>query len=35
MGRETYRRDGSDLIDRGLYVDQTAWQFNVFEIRNI
>jgi hypothetical protein len=35
MGKETYRRDGSDLIDRGLYNDQTAWQFNLFEIRNI
>jgi len=35
IGNETYRRDGSDLIDRGLYIDQTAWQINVFEIKTI
>jgi hypothetical protein len=32
MGEEVYERDGSDLVERGLYVDQAPWQFNVFAV---
>ena len=35
MGSEIYRRDGSDLIVHGLYIDQAAWQINVFELQTI
>jgi glycosidase len=34
MGTEIYRRAGSDLIDHGLYVDQVAWQINVFALQS-
>ena len=33
MGDEVYDRDGSDVVDRGLYIDQAAWQINVFEVK--
>ena len=33
IGDEIYDRDGSDLIGRGLYVDQSAWQVNIFEVK--
>jgi len=33
MGREVYDRDGSDVVDNGLYIDLGPWQFNVFELR--
>jgi hypothetical protein len=32
---EVYERDGSDLIERGLYIDQAAWHFNVFEVEAV
>jgi glycosidase len=32
MGSEVYDRDGSELIDPGLYVDLPAWRYNVFEL---
>jgi len=32
-GTEVYDRDGSELVDDGLYIDHTPWQFNVFELR--
>ena len=32
IGDEIYDRDGTDLIRRGLYIDQAAWQINVFEV---
>ena len=35
MGTEVYDRDGSDMIDSGLYVDHAPWHFNVFELRAI
>ena len=35
MGSEVYHRDGSDLVGRGLYIDQAPWQINVFEFRSI
>jgi hypothetical protein len=35
MGTERYDRDGSDIVDNGLYIDHGPWQFNVFELRAI
>jgi glycosidase len=35
MGTEVYDRDGSEIIDHGLYIDHAAWQYNVFELRAI
>jgi hypothetical protein len=35
MGSETYRRDGSDLVVRGLYIDHAPWQINLFELQTI
>jgi hypothetical protein len=35
MGGEVYYRDGRDLVQRGLYIDQAPWQINVFELRGI
>jgi hypothetical protein len=31
MSADTYDRDGSDLLDRGLYLDVPAWGYHVFE----
>ncbi len=33
MGTEAYDRDGSELVDHGLYIDHAAWHYNVFELR--
>jgi hypothetical protein len=33
MGTEVYNRDGSDVVDHGLYIDHAPWHFNVFELR--
>jgi glycosidase len=33
MGTEVYDRDGTDLVDNGLYIDHSPWQFNVFELQ--
>jgi glycosidase len=33
MGTEIYDRDGSELLDPGLYVDHPPWHYNVFELR--
>jgi glycosidase len=33
MGPESYDRDGSDLVDNGLYIDHGPWRFNVFELK--
>jgi len=33
MGIEVYDRDGSDVMDNGLYVDLAPWRFNVFELQ--
>jgi hypothetical protein len=34
MGIEVYERDGSALVDAGLYIDLAAWRFNVFRIES-
>ncbi|HME21030.1 MAG TPA: hypothetical protein VKI44_06665 [Acetobacteraceae bacterium] len=35
LGTERYLRDGSNLVDNGLYVDHSAWHFNVFELQAV
>jgi hypothetical protein len=35
LGTEVYDRDGSDLVDNGLFIDHAPWHFNVFELRAI
>jgi len=35
MGIEVYERDGSGLIDPGLYIDLPAWHYNVFRVEPI
>jgi len=35
IGAEIYDRDGAELVDLGLYIDQPPWGFNVFELRTI
>jgi hypothetical protein len=35
MGAEVYDRDGSELVDHGLYIDHAAWHYNLFELRAI
>jgi hypothetical protein len=35
MGSEIYDRDGSELVDTGLYIDHTSWRFNVFELQTM
>jgi glycosidase len=35
MGTETYDRDGSEIVDPGLYIDHRPWHYNVFELRAI
>jgi len=32
MGNEVYDRDGSDLVDHGLYIEHAPWHFNVFAL---
>jgi hypothetical protein len=34
MDSEAYHRDGGDLVQRGLYIDQAPWQIDVFEVRS-
>ncbi len=34
VGNEVYHRDGDDLVQRGLYIDQAPWQINVFEVQS-
>jgi len=33
MRTEVYDRDGTDLVDNGLFIDHSPWHFNVFELR--
>jgi glycosidase len=35
MGTEVYDRNGTDLVDNGLYIDHAPWHFNVFELKTI
>ena len=35
MGTEVYDRDGSEIVDPGLYIGHAPWQYNVFELRAI
>ena len=35
MGTEVYDRDGSELVDAGLYIDHEPWHFNVFELQEV
>jgi hypothetical protein len=32
MGSETYDRDGTELIEQGLFIDLGAWHFNIFRV---
>jgi len=33
MGTEVYDRDGSQLVEIGLYIDHGPWHFNVFQLQ--
>jgi hypothetical protein len=33
IGSEVYDRDGNDLVDNGLYINHSPWQFNVFTLQ--
>jgi hypothetical protein len=33
MGTEVYDRYGTNLVNHGLVIDHSLWQFNVFELR--
>jgi glycosidase len=33
MGTEVYLREGSELIDAGLYIDHAPWHFNAFSLQ--
>jgi hypothetical protein len=35
MATEVYDREGSDLLEHGLFIDHSPWHFNVFELRAI
>jgi Alpha amylase, catalytic domain len=35
MGSEVYDRDGSGLIDPGLYIDLEAWRYNLFRLEPV
>lgn len=35
MGTEFYDRDGSGLIDPGLFIDLGAWRYNVFSLASV
>ena len=35
MGSEVYHRDGTDLIDPGLFIDLEAWRYNVFRLESV
>ena len=34
MGAEVYDRDGSELVESGLYIDHSRWHFNVFALQD-
>lgn len=35
MGSEIYERDGSGMLDPGLYIDLAAWRYNVFRLERM
>ena len=35
MGSEVYDRDGTDMVDNGLFIDHSPWHFNVFELQHL
>ena len=35
MGEASYERDGTELTERGFYLDLPAWQYHVFEFEQI
>jgi hypothetical protein len=35
MGTEVYDRDGTDVVENGLFIDHAPWHFNVFELHLI
>jgi hypothetical protein len=35
MGTEIYDRDGTDLVDNGLFIDHGPWHYNVHKFRTI
>ena len=35
MGTEVYDRDGSELVDHGLYIDHAPWHLNVFVLQTV
>ncbi len=35
LGKAQYERSGEELQVRGLYLDMTAWQYHIFEMRDI
>jgi hypothetical protein len=34
MGTEVYERDGSELVDAGLFIDHAPWRYNVFKLQS-
>jgi hypothetical protein len=34
MGSEVYDRDGSDLVERGLFIDLGPWRYNIFRLES-
>jgi len=32
IGDEVYDRDGTDMLDNGLFIDHGPWNFNIFEL---
>jgi Alpha amylase, catalytic domain len=35
MGHEVYERDGTDMFNRGVYLDLCGWGYNVFRVKTI
>jgi hypothetical protein len=35
MGSEVYERDGSAMIDPGIYIDLAAWRYNLFSLQGL
>jgi hypothetical protein len=35
MGSEVYDRDGTGLVEPGLFIDLGAWRYNVFRLESV